>query len=457
VANIQANALYGAAPFTARLSAAGSKDYDEEDQLQYTSLIEGRQIRGEELVHTFAQPGTYAISLMVADNHGESNSTGLQIKVGNAPPLVQIHSTGNRSFYWDNTHLEYQVEVSDEKDQEIDPGRVQVSLSFLPQGKDVAVALTSRRHPESLQFPKGKYLLSTLDCRACHALDLESVGPSYLAIAERYTGKAGVEGKLAEKIIKGGSGNWGQRNMSSHPDLSPEDARQMVGYILSLGQADTSLPLKDSLLLKEHSGKGEEGSYLLVASYTDKGANQVEPLYTRDHLTLRNPLVQIEDFDEGNVRLGTVTTLFMTYATSIRPGSFVRFNQLDLTGVKALRYRVQSQGQGGTIELRLGSREGPLVSTVAIPAGSVANPKDGWKEVVAPLKQNGGVHDLYFVFTHQGGNRKTCLIWTGYIFLIETKGNRLQGRKNEPDRFPGPCLFYHMRTPTGFGMKPDTS
>jgi cytochrome c len=406
VANIQANALYGAAPFAARFSAAGSMDFDQEDKLEYKWQVEGKEVAGEELAHTFTKPGTYDVSLTVADHHGEQSTSTVQVKVGNAPPVVRIATTANRSFYWDNGQLEYQVEVSDQEDQAIDPRQVKVSLNFLPQGKDVAVALTSRRHPESLQFPKGRQLLSTLDCKACHSLDLASVGPSYTAVADRYSGKAGVTDKLAEKIIKGGSGNWGQRTMSSHPDLAEEDAREIVRYILSLAESDPSLPVQGVVPLKAHVGKGNEGSYLLVASYTDRGANQVEPLYARDHLTLRNPLVQIEDFDEGTVRLGTVTTVFMTFATGIRNGSFVRFNQLDLTHVEQLKYRVQSQGVGGNIEVRLDSPEGPVVSTAAVPGGSAADPKTGWREVNAPLKATQGKHDAYFVFTNPNGEQK---------------------------------------------------
>ncbi len=39
---------------------------------------------------------------------------------------------------------------------------------------------------------------------------------------------------LAAKIIKGGSGVWGQVPMTPHPNLSVADAEQMVKYILLL-------------------------------------------------------------------------------------------------------------------------------------------------------------------------------------------------------------------------------
>jgi cytochrome c len=39
---------------------------------------------------------------------------------------------------------------------------------------------------------------------------------------------------LADKIIKGGSGNWGAIAMLPHPNVSDADARLMVKYVLSL-------------------------------------------------------------------------------------------------------------------------------------------------------------------------------------------------------------------------------
>ena len=39
---------------------------------------------------------------------------------------------------------------------------------------------------------------------------------------------------LAEKIIKGGTGNWGQIPMTPHPNISQADAEKMAMYVLSL-------------------------------------------------------------------------------------------------------------------------------------------------------------------------------------------------------------------------------
>jgi cytochrome c len=39
---------------------------------------------------------------------------------------------------------------------------------------------------------------------------------------------------LASKIIKGGSGVWGAIPMTPHPQISEDDAKQMVKYVLLL-------------------------------------------------------------------------------------------------------------------------------------------------------------------------------------------------------------------------------
>ena len=238
-------------------------------------------------------------------------------------------------------------------------------------------------------------------------------------MAARYAGKPGVSDLLVQKIIKGGSGNWGGRTMSAHPDLAPGDARQIVAYILSLGASNKSLPLQGSLSLKDHIGQGTAGSYLLMAHYTDKGANQVEPLAARSYLTLRNPLVQIEDFDEGNIRLGTITTEALTYGTNVRHRSYVRFNQVDLSHLESVRYRVLPAA-GGQIEMRLDAVDGPLVSTLAVGPGATADMKKDWKEMSAPLQPTRGKHDVFLVFSNEKEQQRN-LFYIDWLYFTQPK------------------------------------
>jgi cytochrome c len=407
VANIEASSLHGATPFDVRFSASGSADYDKEDVLTYSWQVEGKEVEGEQFVHTFAIPGTYDVMLRVKDSHGEEGRSTVQIKAGNAAPEIEITTAANRTFYWDNLPFDYRVRITDKEDVNIDDKRVNVSLNYLPHGKDVAVILTNPRAAGNLKFARGQGLLNGLDCKACHSVEVESVGPSYKRIADRYAGKSGAVPQLVKKIIEGGSGNWGERSMSSHPDMPVPDATEIVQYILSLSVSEKSLPMQKTTILNEHAGKGNAGSYLLMASYTDNGANGIEPLYSYEHIALRNPLVEIEDFDEGSVRLGTITTEFLTFATAIHDNGFVRFNNIDLTHVKELRYRVQQRGVGGNVEVRLDSKSGKLVSNLKIAQGDVRDLKEGWNEVRAGMLENvSGVHDLYFVFTNPAAERQ---------------------------------------------------
>lgn len=81
---------------------------------------------------------------------------------------------------------------------------------------------------------KGKSLLSQSDCLACHQIQTKAVGPSYNDVADKYESTPVNINKLAQKIIKGGTGVWGQIPMAPHPALTEADAKKMVAYILSL-------------------------------------------------------------------------------------------------------------------------------------------------------------------------------------------------------------------------------
>lgn len=81
---------------------------------------------------------------------------------------------------------------------------------------------------------KGKVLVSYSDCYTCHKVDQASVGPAFKDIAKRYPVNKVYIDMLARKVIVGGSRNWGYPVMSPHPELSFQNAKLMVTYILSM-------------------------------------------------------------------------------------------------------------------------------------------------------------------------------------------------------------------------------
>jgi len=84
-------------------------------------------------------------------------------------------------------------------------------------------------------YVKGLELISKTDCLTCHKVSEASTGPAYALVAERYQNAADTTiTRLAQKVIKGGSGDWGTVPMTPHPTLSEDDAKQMVKYVLLL-------------------------------------------------------------------------------------------------------------------------------------------------------------------------------------------------------------------------------
>jgi cytochrome c len=79
---------------------------------------------------------------------------------------------------------------------------------------------------------KGETLMANSDCNTCHNAQSKIIGPALVDIAKKY--KESDVDMLADKIIKGGSGNWGTVPMTAHADLPVADAKEMVKYILSV-------------------------------------------------------------------------------------------------------------------------------------------------------------------------------------------------------------------------------
>ncbi|MDR2710068.1 MAG: c-type cytochrome [Burkholderiales bacterium] len=79
----------------------------------------------------------------------------------------------------------------------------------------------------------GEELVAKNICNACHAVDKARIGPSYQDIAAKYAGNATAPAQMAERIKKGSSGVWGAVTMPPQPNISDEDIKAMVGYVMS--------------------------------------------------------------------------------------------------------------------------------------------------------------------------------------------------------------------------------
>jgi cytochrome c len=80
----------------------------------------------------------------------------------------------------------------------------------------------------------GEKLVATADCVGCHNRTQKVIGPAYVDIAAKYPSNEENINKLADVIIAGSKGTWGELPMTPHPSLSKDDAKSMVTWILSL-------------------------------------------------------------------------------------------------------------------------------------------------------------------------------------------------------------------------------
>ena len=87
---------------------------------------------------------------------------------------------------------------------------------------------------ETTAAAPGAKLMASADCNTCHKEDVKVVGPALKDIAAKYPATEANIDTLANKVIRGGKGNWGDIPMAAHPTLSVSDAKTMVTYILSL-------------------------------------------------------------------------------------------------------------------------------------------------------------------------------------------------------------------------------
>lgn len=77
-------------------------------------------------------------------------------------------------------------------------------------------------------------LATSKNCMACHAVDKKLVGPAFKDVAAKYKSDKTAGDKLAQKVIKGGSGAWGAVPMPANPQVSEAEAKRLVAWVLSL-------------------------------------------------------------------------------------------------------------------------------------------------------------------------------------------------------------------------------
>ena len=76
-------------------------------------------------------------------------------------------------------------------------------------------------------------LAKSKNCMACHSIDKKVVGPAYKEVAAKYKADKGAVDKLAEKIMKGGSGVWGAVPMPANAQVKPDEAKKLAAWVMA--------------------------------------------------------------------------------------------------------------------------------------------------------------------------------------------------------------------------------
>lgn len=77
-------------------------------------------------------------------------------------------------------------------------------------------------------------LAKAKNCMACHATDKKVVGPAYKDVAAKYAKDKDAAAKLADKILKGGSGAWGPVPMPPNTQVTPDEAKKLAAWVLTV-------------------------------------------------------------------------------------------------------------------------------------------------------------------------------------------------------------------------------
>lgn len=413
VASITTDKIAGAVPLEVLVSARNSVDYDGDD-LTYHWKLDGKLvpgISGDENL-TISENGIHEVELTVTDSEGNVSKNSLDIYAGNTPPEIALEIAQNETFFRGGD-LKYSINLTDEEDSQnnkIDLSRLVIAGTFLPSGFELKNTLSFQDYLNNNPAYLGKILIENSDCQACHQERQSSVGPSYLEISNRYENNELNSKSLSGKIVNGSVGVWGTRPMIAHHQLNETETKLMVEYILNLDKPvkQSETQLSGIFELKEQS---EKGIYVISASYTDQGANGIQPLTTRDYMILRNPVLEAEDFDFSNqimtysAKAGEVPILDRDITVTVGySGKYFGYSEIDFTGITSIDADIGLAAiytSGGVIEVRLDSPAGDLLGMYKLNQGVMEMSE---KVYTIPIQPLSGFHNVYFLFKSIDGS-----------------------------------------------------
>lgn len=87
--------------------------------------------------------------------------------------------------------------------------------------------------PPALTHQEGLALAKARACLGCHQVEHKRVGPSFTAIAQRYSDQDSAIPYLSQTIRKGGRGQWGAVPMPGQ-NVNEQEAQKLAQWIISI-------------------------------------------------------------------------------------------------------------------------------------------------------------------------------------------------------------------------------
>jgi len=189
----------------------------------------------------------------------------------NHPPSVKIIAPNNKTAFTTGTPASYRLSVADKEDgdskfDEINVKEVLLEVKYLGNKSEITGS-PSKNIQDDLQ---GLAVIRTSNCLNCHNFNSKSIGPSFFEISKRYPPTKLNTDSLIKNIKNGSAGTWGKEKMPSHPELTPEEIKTSVQWILK-NAAIQNINYYNGVAGIIQFPPGKKGNYLLTASYTDHG------------------------------------------------------------------------------------------------------------------------------------------------------------------------------------------
>jgi cytochrome c len=192
-------------------------------------------------------------------------------RVENHLPVVKINSPKNNSAFSSNALVSYDISVSDKEDgeskyQEINAKEVFLEIKYV---KDTSGAIAEIK--KAREDPPGLAIIKMSNCMNCHAFKTKLIGPSFYEIQKRY--QHDDHDSLANHILNGSKGRWGDVQMPSNTKLNLSEASKVIQWIFK-NAGDSTINffagLEGSFRLNPPDATFKD--VILVASYTDHGS-----------------------------------------------------------------------------------------------------------------------------------------------------------------------------------------